>query len=200
MKQWLLALKLELCGLGSTEANPSSWYLLSVSPPLFRLRQWPMSHRPSSSLSVPPHLPQNGWVCVHVWVDGYVHVEWSGVHGDIECLAVSWPHSHAVVTRCMYVDPHVHGGGVKCGKAKTSWLVMVAGPIFGNQLTRKCHMSLSGLFNSCSKSALAGISEDSFKIWYVLTHPKDFLLEHALSTKSPAKRQIGKNQSVNCSQ
>ena len=42
-------------------------------------------------------------MCVHVWVDGYVH-------GDIECLAVSWPHFHAVVTHCMYVDPHVHGG------------------------------------------------------------------------------------------
>ena len=50
-------------------------------------------------------------------MDGYVHLEWSGVHGDIECLAVSWPHSHAVVTHCMddklqvVVDPHVHGGG-----------------------------------------------------------------------------------------
>ena len=62
-------------------------------------------------------------------------VEWSGVHGDIECLAVSWPHFHAVVTHCMDVDPHVHGGGVKCGEAKASWLVIVAGPIF-SQPTR----------------------------------------------------------------
>ena len=54
--------------------------------------------------------------------------------------------------------------GVKCGEAKPSWLVIVAGPIFSNQLTLKCHMSLSGLFNSGSKSALVWISEDSFKI------------------------------------
>ena len=70
---------------------------------------------------------------MYMWVDGYIHVEWSGVHGDIECLTVSWPHSHTVITHCMdenlqvVVDPHMHGGGSEVwGRPRPAgWLGLV---------------------------------------------------------------------------
>ena len=61
---------------------------------------------------------------VYMWLDGYM---WSTL--DIECLVVSWSHSHAVATHCMLqvvVDPHTHMVvGVKCRGGKASCLFMV---------------------------------------------------------------------------
>ena len=59
-----------------------------------------------------------------MWLDGYM---WSTL--DIECLVVSWSHSHAVATHCMLqvvVDPHTcMVVGVKCRGGKASCLFVV---------------------------------------------------------------------------
>ena len=97
-----------------------------------------------------------GWMVTYIW-NGQEYMELLSA-----CLFPSLISMLLLLNVCM-LTPTCMVVGVKCGEANASWLVIVAGPIFSNQLAPKCHMRLSGLFNSCSKSALAGISEDSFQ-------------------------------------
>ena len=102
----------------------------------------------------------------------------------------------------MYLAP-----GEGCGRKHISHVRAVgtclegpaaAGPIFGQQTRAKCRMSFGGLFNSCSKSTLAGISEDS-------CHPKNFWWGLEANTlcclpKDLVEAQLFGKTTVNCSQ
>ena len=164
-----------------------------------------MSHRPSSSTSVPPiYLKMGecvymcGWMVMYIW-NGQEYMEILSAWlfpGLIPMLLL--------LTVCM-LTPTCMVVGVKCGQGQGQ-LVGYGCRTNIQQPTRakmpyELKWIVQFLLQECtSRDLRRQLSTFWFQIWYVLMHPKDFLLEHALSTKSPAKGQIGKTQSVNCSQ